>query len=280
MTRRLRRAVPRILATSFMAALYGFLFAPLVVVAGASLAGGERPYVGFPPDRVSFEWYARIPARYVESVGLSVLLAGATAVCALALAVPAALGLVRGRFVGREAVALLLRAPLQIPFIVVGIAFLQLYYALGAAVGINPRGQFVGLLLGHVFLTTPYALGTVTAVLQRFNPRLEEAARTLGATRWRTFRRVTLPVIMPGVYAGALYAFIVSFGEVPVALFLANPRVATFPVELFGALQFDFNPSLLAVSTLILVVSLAIIVGVQRITGIDALLRATPGRDS
>lgn len=262
-----------------MVALFAFLFAPLIVVAGASLAGGDRPYVTFPPDRLSLEWYARIPSRYAETLGISVLLALATALCAILLAVPAALALVRGRFPGREAVALLLRAPLQIPFVVVGIAFLQLYYALGNTIGINPRGGFVGLLLGHVFLTTPYALGTVTAVLQRFNPRLEEAARTLGATPWRTFRGVTLPLIMPGVYAGALYAFIVSFGEVPVALFLAGPGATTFPVELFSSLQFDFNPSLLAVSTLILVVSLAVIVLFQRIIGIDALTRATAGRD-
>jgi putative spermidine/putrescine transport system permease protein len=271
--------MPRALASLFMTALYLFLFAPLVVIAIASMAGGEHPYVDFPPDRLSFEWYGRIPYRYVETIELSLLLAIATAVCATALSVPAALGLVRGRFAGREAIALLLRAPLQIPFVVVGIAFLQLYYALGAAIGVNPRGQFVGLLLGHVFLTTPYALGTVGAVLQRFNPRLEEAARTLGATRWRTFRRITLPVILPGVYAGALYAFIVSFGEVPVALFLSSPSVTTFPVEMFGALQFDFNPSLLAVSTLILVLSLAIIVVFQRVIGVDALLRATAGRE-
>ena len=280
MRRRLRRALPKALSVAFMAALYVFLFAPLVVVAGASLAGGARPYVSFPPDRLSLEWYARIPSRYLETIGVSLLLAASTALCATLLAVPAALGLVRGRFFGREAVALLLRAPLQVPFVVVGIAFLQLYYMMGAAIGINPRGHFVGLLLGHVFLTTPYALGTVTAVLHRFNPRLEEAARMLGATPWRTFWRVTLPLVMPGVYAGTLYAFIVSFGEVPVALFLTGSSFTTFPVEMFGALQFDFDPSLLAVSTLMLIVSMAIIVLFQRMIGVDALARAIAGRDS
>jgi len=275
---RLRGFLGQALKVAFLFLLFVFLLAPLVVVAGASLTGGDRPYVSFPPQDPSFEWYGRIPERFLETLGNSVLLACATAAVSGLLAVPAALALVRGRYPGRRLLALLLRAPLQIPFVVVGIAFLQLYYAIGGLTGINLRGQFVGLLLGHVFLATPYAIGTVSATLQRFNLRLEEAARSLGATPWRTFRRVTLPVIMPGVYAGCLYAFIVSFGEVPVALFLSGPSSTTFPVEMFSSMQFDFNPSLLAVSTLILFFSLALIVLFQKAIGLDALRRTSAGR--
>jgi ABC-type spermidine/putrescine transport system permease subunit II len=117
-------------------------------------------------------------------------------------------------------------------------------------------------------------VGTVGAVLHRFNPRLEEAALSLGATRWSAFRRVTLPIILPGVYAGVLYAFIVSFGDIPVSLFLASPRYTTFPVEIFHSIEFDFSPAVLAISTLIVLISLAILWVVQRIVGLDVLLRA------
>jgi putative spermidine/putrescine transport system permease protein len=275
---RLRSILGQLAKGLFLVTLFAFLLAPLLVVAGASLSSGDRPYVSFPPDDVSFEWYGRIPERFVETLGNSLLLACAAALVSVLLAVPAALALVRGRFGGRRWVALLLRAPLQIPFVVVGIAFLQLYYFVGGLTGINLRGQFLGLLLGHVFLATPYVIGTVSATLQRFNMRLEEAARSLGATPWRTFRRVTLPVIMPGLYAGCLYAFIVSFGEVPVALFLGGPSMTTFPVEMFSSMQFDFNPSLLAISTLILFFSLALIVLFQKAIGLDALRRTSAGR--
>jgi len=273
-----RSPLARLAAILYMAALYAFLFAPLLVVAGASLGAGDRPYVAFPPESLSLEWYRRISPRTAEALLTSVALACATAAAAVLLALPAALGLVRDRFPGKRLVALLLRAPLQIPFVVTGIAFLQLYYVISGAFGLSLRGSFAGLLLGHLFLATPYAIGAIAAVLQRQNLRLEEAARILGASRWRTFRRVTLPLAMPGVYTGALYAFIVSFGEVPVALFLGGPGATTFPVELFSSMQFDFNPSILAVSTLTLILSIAVLVLLQRLVGLDALLRAGAGR--
>lgn len=270
--------IGRIGAGVFLAALYLFLFAPMLVVAGASLGGGDRPYVRFPPETWSLEWYRRMPAGYLDSLRISALLALATAAVAILLAVPAALALVRGRFPGRRLAGLMLRAPLQIPYVVTGIAFLQTYYLVGGAIGLNLRGHFVGLLLGHVFLATPYAVGALVAVLERFPPRLEEAAQGLGASGWRVFRRVTVPLIAPGIYAGGLYAFIVSFGEVPVALFLGGPGVTTFPVQIFAAMQFDFSPSLLAISTLTLVVSLVLLLALQRLIGIDTLLRAGGGR--
>ena len=150
---------------------------------------------------------------------------------------------------------------------------------LGDLVGFKPTGTFLGLVLAHIFLTTPYAIGTVGAVLQRFNLNLEEAALSLGASRWATFRRVTLPIVMPGIYAGALYAFIVSFGDVPVSLFLASPRYTTFPVEIFHSMEFDFNPAMLALSTLIIFFSLGVLWLIQRLVSLDVLLRAG-GRDS
>lgn len=257
----------------FIGGVLAFLLLPLLVVAGASLGSGDVPYVSFPPHRLSLYWYANVPARYWDAVGVSLIVAAGTAVVSCALAIPAALGLVRARFAAKPVIALLLRAPLQIPYVVVGIAFLQTYYLIAGASGLQLRATYSGLILGHTFLATPYAIGSIVAVLSRFNIRLEDAASSLGATPWRVFRRVTLPIILPGVYAGALYAFIVSFGEVPVALFLGGPGRTTFPVEMFASMQFDFSPALLAVSTVMLLVSFLVLLVVQHLLGVDALMR-------
>jgi len=263
----------RVAATALLGGLLAFLLMPLLVVAGASLGPGDRPYVSFPPSGLSLHWYFAVPGHYWKAVGVSLIVAGGTALASILIAVPAALGLVRARFFGKSLVGLLLRAPLQIPYVVTGIAFLQTYYALAAATGLQLRASYVGLVLGHVFLATPYAIGSIAAVLERFNPRLEEAAASLGASPWRVFRRVTLPIILPGVYGGALYAFIVSFGEVPVALFLGGPGRTTFPVEMFASMQFDFSPALLAVSTAMLFLSFAVLILIQRLIGFDTVVR-------
>jgi putative spermidine/putrescine transport system permease protein len=263
----------RAAATALIAGLLAFLFLPLLVVAGASLSSGDRPYVSFPPTGLSLHWYLAVPPRYWQAVGVSLAVAAGTAIATTAIAVPTALGLVRASFRGKPVLALLLRAPLQIPYVVTGIAFLQTYYLIAAATGIQLRATYSGLILGHLFLATPYATGSIAAVLARFNPRLEEAAASLGASPWRVFRRVTLPIILPGVYGGALYAFIISFGEVPVALFLGGPGRTTFPVEMFASMQFDFSPALLAVSTAMLLISFAVLILIQRAVGFDTIAR-------
>jgi len=205
---------------------------------------------------------------------VSFVLGLAVAIAACIIGVPAAIGLVRGRFPGKAAASAVMRAPLQIPHVVIGIAFLQLFYAFGDFSGIYLQGTSWGLFLGHLFMATPFVIGSVGAVLQRFNPRLEEAAYILGASRWRALRRVTLPVIMPGVFTGALYAFIVSFVDVPVAIFLASSEATTFPVELFHAMEQDFNPSSLASASLVAGFAVILLVAAQRVVGLDSLLKS------
>ena len=160
---------------------------------------------------------------------------------------------------------------------VIGVSFLKLYYLIGDATGVYVVGTMTGLVIAHGFLATPYVIGTVSAVLQRFNLRLEEAALSLGASPWRTFRRVTLPVIMPGVYAGAMYAFLVSFGDVPVALFLGSSGMQPFAAKIFHLMEFDFDPTLLAISTFIIFGSLAAIYLLQRAVGLEELGRSGGG---
>ncbi|MCG8358872.1 MAG: ABC transporter permease [Kiloniellales bacterium] len=259
---------------------YIFLLSPMVVVIGTSLNGPKGTTDAsfqFPPENVSLYWYGRIPEAQIEALALSFALAGIAALGACVLGVPAALGLVRSNLPGKALISTVFRAPLQIPSIVTGIAFLQLFYLIGDLTGFYWQGTLLGLAIGHIFVATPYVVGTVTAILQRFDMRLEEAALIHGATRWRAFRRVTLPVIMPGVYAGALYAFMVSFGDVPIAIFLTAPGFVTYPVELFTALENDFDPSIMASASMVIFLCLIALLAVQKLVGLDTLLRTGGG---
>jgi putative spermidine/putrescine transport system permease protein len=276
--RRIRLPVHRLAFYVWCSLSYIFLLSPLVIVAGASLHRGSRyTVVKFPPEELSLYWYTQIPDAHWEALGLSFGLAFLSAVLACVVGVPAAFGLVRGNMPFKGLISSIFRAPLQIPSIVTGVAFLQVYYLFGDLTGIYVNGTFIGLLIGHLFVGVPYVVGTVGAVLQRFNQRYEEAALILGAGRFTTFRRVTLPVIMPGVYAGGLYAFMVSFGDVPISIFLSAPGFVTFPVELFYGMENDFNPAVLASSTLVILFSLLMLLFMQRVVGLENLLRSGTG---
>lgn len=268
-----------LLATLWIVLVYTIILTPLIVVFGASFSGTDTgnvviSYVAFPPERWTLDWYRRIPASQFAALGLSFALALATAIGACAIGVPAAFGLSRARFPGRSVAAALLRAPLQIPHVVVGIAFLQLYYAVDELCGLALQGTVIGMFLGHLFLATPFVIGSTGAVLDRFNARLEEAALSLGASPWRILRRVTLPILRPGIMTGGLYAFIVSFVDVPVALFLSRPGLVTYPVELFQAMENDFSPASLASASLVTGFAVILVFATKRFIGFDSLLRS------
>ena len=271
----------RMLSLLLMAFVATYLAAPLVVVIGASFSGVETggliiSWVEFPPRHLTLHWYRAITAETYRGLGLAIGLALLATLGACLLGVPAALGLVRGRLPFQAGIEAIFRAPLQIPAVVTGIAFLQLYYAISDATGLELQGSFAGLLVAHIFLATPFVLGSTATVLSRFDRQLEEAALTLGASRLSTFRRVTLPIIMPGVLTGATYAFLVSFVDVPVSLFLSRPGLVPYPVELFAAMQQEFSPAILASATIVIVVSAVMLAAVHRLVGFDSLLKSQP----
>jgi putative spermidine/putrescine transport system permease protein len=255
----------------------GFIYAPILVVIGASVDPGHyvmnRAYLQFPPQGFTLYWYFHVAPALWRSVLVSVELASAVTVGAVLLGVPAALGLLRGQFPGRNAVAALFRTPLQIPFIVTGVAFLQTFNTVAAASGIALQASFTGLCIAHLFVATPYVVGAAGSALARLSPRLDEAALSLGASRWRTFRRVTLPLITPAVFGGAMFAFLVSFTDVTIALFLTPEDGVTFPVWVYGSIQNDLETSMPAVSSMVFLASGLMIVLLQRLIGMETVLR-------
>jgi putative spermidine/putrescine transport system permease protein len=269
--------VARLTVIAAVLLAYSFLLAPLLVVLVASFAGGQTTYVVFPPSSFSIEWYLRLPREYFRPALISVAIAFGAGLISCVLGIMAALAVVRGRIRGRSILKAYFNAPMQIPFVVTGIVFLQFYYLLYGLLGVRLIGTVWGLLGVHVFITLPYVIATVGSVLERFDRSVEEAARTLGASQWSTLRRVTLPIIKPGVVAGLLYAFVVSFGDVPASMFVVSTETTTLPVQLFHALEFDYGPALLALSSLVMVLSMLLIFFVQWLLGFGFMVRGRVG---
>jgi putative spermidine/putrescine transport system permease protein len=254
------------------AALYLFLLAPIAIVVIASFDGSSSYYFRFPPQHFSLAWYGEIPLKYLHAFGFSFGLAALTALISTMLGAMAALGIVRGRRATQASLEGIFRLPLQIPQVVTGVVFLQAFYRLADATGLNLVGSITGLVCAHVFITLPYAVSAACVVLLRTGRRFEEAAESLGASRWSVLWRVTLPAMKPGLFAGLIYCFIVSFGDVAVSLFLIGEDTLTLPVEIFQSLQFDFEPAVLTLSALVVVFSVALIVGMQKLAGLNLVM--------
>jgi putative spermidine/putrescine transport system permease protein len=253
------------------AALWGlvllFLALPILIVGLLSFSSAS--YLTFPPPALGIRWYeAYLGSReWLASTWLSLAVAGCVVVLATALGTLAALGLARMRGPARAIVAALIVSPLIVPGI---IAAIGIYYAFSRY---RLVGTPVGLVLAHTCLAVPFVVTSVSASLAGFDRRLEQAALSLGATPWGTFRQVTLPLIRPGVLVGALFAFITSFDELIVALFLSGSGAVTLPRRMWDDLRFAIDPTIAAVSTLTIVLTAALLGGAHLLRR-----RATPGR--
>ncbi|MBI1736432.1 MAG: ABC transporter permease [Candidatus Rokubacteria bacterium] len=250
--------------------VYAFVLAPIVVVLLSSLTAAE--YTSFPPEGLSLRWYLAIPdhPEFMESFKVSLLVAVVTGTIATALGTLAALVLVRQRFPGRDALNALFLSPLMLPAVILGIALLQFYTMVGIT-----RTPFA-LVCGHLVITVPYVIRLVSASLAGFDRSLELAAMNLGATPWQAFRRVTVPLIRPGIVAGATFAVIVSFDDVSVALFLAGPHSTTLPVRIFSYIEQTMDPLATAVCSVLIVIALAAVVVIERSIGLGRMFGTNP----
>lgn len=224
-------------------------------------------YVSFPPQGFTLRWYGEAlhKKEFLDSFYLSLWVAALTAVVATALGTPVAVGLVRYRFPGRGLVNAFFMSPLILPTVVIGIALLQFYnrIRLGATV--------VSLILGHVIVTTPYAIRLVAGSLTGLDPSIERAARNLGAAPVRAFCLVTLPLIVPGLMAGAIFAFITSFDNVTISIFLATPRMVTLPVRIYNLWDQPISPWLIAICSMVIGWTVLLIAAVERVVSVRGL---------
>jgi putative spermidine/putrescine transport system permease protein len=232
-----------------------FLALPIMLIVVVSFS--SAPYLTFPPPSFGLRWYRAYfaSAEWLAATGLSLGVAAAVVALATTLGTLAALGLARLPGPARTAVAGLILSPLIVPTIVVAIG---IYYAFSRY---GLVGTPVALVLAHTCLAVPFVVTSVSASLAGFDRRLEQAARSLGATPWGAFRQVTLPLIRSGVLVGALFAFITSFDELIVALFLSGSGAVTLPRRMWDDLRFAIDPTIAAVSTLTIVLTAALLGG-------------------
>ena len=230
-----------------------YLILPILVVVPLSFSSAS--YLSFPPPGFSLHWYRNFFTRadWISSAWLSIWVGLAVTVLATALGTPASVALVRGRFAGKGLVNAFILSPLIVPGIIVAIGIYFFYARLGVV------GNPIALVLAHTCLAVPFVVINVSATLYGFDERLEYAAMSLGASPWGAFRQVTLPLIRPGVLAGALFAFITSFDELIVALFISGTTAVTLPRRMWEGIRFEIDPTIAAVSTILVAFSGALL---------------------
>ncbi|ANT63771.1 MULTISPECIES: ABC transporter permease [Roseobacteraceae] len=259
-----------VLAILFHILFVAFMLGPILVV--CAVAFTPNGYLSFPTSGLSLRWFKQI-AEYPEffrAAKTSLLLGTLSSTLALALATPAALGIARHRFPGRGTFSALFMSPLMIPQVVLGVALLRFFNQVGLA------GTFGGLVLAHIIIIFPFTLRLTLASAIGMDPRLEQAATSLGAPRHVVFRRVVLPMVLPGMVSGWILAFIQSFDEVTMTVFIATPGTETLPVRMFAYITDNIDPLVTSVSACVIAVTAVLMVIADRLFGLDAILLGDP----
>jgi putative spermidine/putrescine transport system permease protein len=247
-----------------------FMLAPLVMVALVSFT--DKGYIAMPFDGASWRWYLAILKNddFVDAFWRSLALGATAATLATLVAVPAGMAIAWHRFPGREVVLGLLLSPLMVPHVVLGIALLRFLTQIGAS------GTMWGLTAAHTVLVLPYVLRLVVAAATGFDRNVAQAAESLGASAWTVFRRIELPLIVPGVAGGWLIAFINSFDELTMSIFVASAGTQTLPVKMYNHIANTIDPLLASISTVLIVLTLVLMMVLDRFYGLDRVLAGKP----
>ncbi len=248
-------------------AIVFFLLLPIAIIAVFAL--NPTPYIAFPPVGVSLRWFVKFftSPDFMNALWLSLEVAAVVVVLATIVGALAALAIARGNLPGARLLTAVFLSPLMLPAILTGLALFQVFMLAGIG------RPLWGLVVGHTLVAVPYVLRTTLAVLHDFDRRIEEAAAVLGAPPARVFREVTLPLIRPGVMAGGIFAFIVSFDQFPISLFLVVPNSETLPVVLFNYIRFDLDGAIAAASMVSIGLALAVVFTLERLIGLRAYVR-------
>lgn len=253
-------------ALSFNAIVVVFVLAPLVVVCLVAFTPGIS--LSVPTSSFSIRWFKAVFAHsdLMQSFKNSLWLGFFSATISTLIAVPCGLAITRFQFKGREWLNGLFLSPLMIPHLVLGVALLRMFSLIGAT------GSFFWLIFAHVLVITPYVLRLVIAATVGFDYSCEQAAKSLGASNFTTFRRITLPMILPGITGGWLLAFINSFDEVTMSIFVTAPSTVTLPVRMYMYATESIDPLMAAASALIVCFTIVVMVLIDRLYGLDKIL--------
>jgi len=245
------------------------IMAPLAVP--MLMAVSDSPFLTFPPQGFTLRWFERVLlSREAQASFLfSLQLACWSTIVALLLGVPAAAALVRYSFPGRSAIIGLMLSPVIVPLIVTGVALLQMFSSLGWG------DTLTQLIIGHAVVCLPYVVRSVTASFMLVNRDLEDAAAVMGAPPYKVLTRVVWPQVRPGILAGAVFSFVVSFDDYPISMWLADGRHFPLPLYLHGLLERSIDPSIAAISTLVILFALLLVIVIEKVFGISIARLAT-----
>lgn len=241
--------------SAYVYAVLAFIILPLVIVVPMSFS--QNDFLEFPPTGFTLRWYFEYfgDRRWQAATILSLKVAFLTAVCASVVGTAATYAMVRGRSSFATLFQILLIGPIIVPHIALAVGLYLFFQSIGLA------GTIAGFVLAHTVLALPFVVFTVAAALSRVDADLEAAAMSCGASRFNAFRLVTLPLILPNVLSGALFAFIISFDEPVVSFFLSGIRDKTLPRRMFDDIEQNLTPIIPAIAVLLVLLSIAVLLG-------------------
>ena len=241
----------------FVGLILLFLIAPIMAI--MPLSFNSETFFSYPMPGYSTKWYVDFFTndRWQKALRLSFVLAFATTILATTLGTLAALGLARGNLPGRASIMAVLISPMIVPVIISALGMFFFYARWGLT------GTMAGLILAHTALATPFVVITVTATLSSFDRTLMRAGASLGAPPHTVFFKVVMPLILPGMISGALFAFVTSFDEVVVIIFIASPEQNTLPRQMFSGIRELISPTITAAATVLILISTAMLVTVE-----------------
>ena len=247
--------------------VYAYLIVPLIIIVGISFSPTYQMF--FPPKGLSLRWFKYILAQkeFVQSFYVSVVVAFFASLVALILGILVSLAIVRYTFRGKNVIENIFMMPIILPTVITGVALLQFFSIIGY------QDFWMRLILGHIVVTIPYTIRSISASLYGFNRRLEEASLIMGANPLRTFKNILLPLLKPGIIAGALLSFIISFDNVTVSFFLLGSKTVTLPVRIMLYLEWNTNPSVAAISTILIILTVITILITEKIVGLANIMR-------
>lgn len=271
---RVDRVVPRVerIVVSGLVAIGALLIiVPLLLTLYLSLF--NEKLILFPPRGYTLSWYSAILPNFGSAAVTSMKLGAFSVIGSLALGVPAGIALARHRFRGRGAISMLLLAPLTVPGIALGLAIYVALVAMDEQLGTMLTGSLIGLVLAHILITTPWVVRLCLASLANHDRAAEEAAASLGAGPLTVMWRVTLPAMRAGIIAAALFAFVISFENLELALFLTSPGVTTLPVAVLQYLEYHIDPLVSAIAVAQIVVIAALLLVLDRFVRLGQVIR-------
>ena len=263
------------LATVFAAALaYVIMLAPIGAVIWLSFFDSD--IIAVPPRGYSLGSYEKLlgSGDFVAGLRLSMAVAISATLISVVLGTLAAIGIVRGRFPGRDWLGTFFLMPLTVPGVVLGLAIYIFFFKAGAALGFRIVGSAASLVMAHVVLTLPWTIRFTSVGLATIDRNLEDAAMTLGARPTRTFLHITLPLMRPSLVAASIFAFLTSYNALEISLFLVGPGRTTVPIVLLQRIAWNFDPTVAAMATVQVAISAVALLLLTRVIGADRIFGA------